>query len=69
MSYNAFFSNFEIYDLGQISTACSPTTYQNSVWRDFRLSVLSFAMVARKVLKANLQQKSIFRSGILGYHC
>ena len=30
--------------------------------------MLGFVTVARKILTANLLQKMIFRSGILGYH-
>ena len=38
----------------------------NNVWRNFRLVVFAFATVARESLKANLLQKLIIRSGILG---
>ena len=40
-----------------------------NVWRYFRLLMSALAMVAGKVLAANLLQKLIFRSGISCYHC
>ena len=43
--------------------------FLRNVWRDFRLPMSALATVARKSFMANLQQKLIFRSGILFYHC
>ena len=44
----------------QISPACSPNTYPNNVWRDFRLFVLPCATVARNSFKGKFTAKIDF---------
>ena len=60
LSKSSNFENIGPHDFLHISPACSPNTY---VWRDFRLSVLAFGMVARKKIKGKFTAKIEFPFG------
>ena len=55
------FVHFRPYDLVQISSACSPNTYE--IWKDFRLPVSEFATVARKSFNGKFTAKIDFPIG------
>ena len=68
LSKSSNFVHFGQYDLVQISPACSPNTYQIMYGETLDLQCKHLQRQHGKVFKANLLQKIIFRSGILGYH-
>ena len=65
LSENSNLIHFGLYDVVQISPACSTKYVSNNVWRDFRLSVLAFATVARKFFTGIFTSKIDFPIGYL----